>query len=135
MTWMDVVLGTYRAALAAGADPTVVTQWINDAQNDKRTALARLEEAEKPQTSAAGGANKNLRVEKPLTEKEIIEIAKSLGDVARRLQSAEATAKAALYEALGVTVRYENATRTATVRSRPSHAYRWSCLLYTSRCV
>ncbi|WP_280869171.1 recombinase family protein [Streptomyces sp. MJP52] len=122
----DKRLARYRAALAAGADPTVVTQWINDAQNDKRTALVRLEEAEKPQTSAVGGANKNLRIEKPLTEKEIIEIAKNLGDVAQRLQSAEVKAKAALYEALGITVRYENATRTATVRSRPSHAYRWS---------
>jgi hypothetical protein len=64
----DKRLARYRAALAAGADPTVVTQWINDAQNDRRTALARLTEAEKP-----------------LTEKEIIEIAKNLGDVTQRL--------------------------------------------------
>ncbi|MEU3556164.1 hypothetical protein [Streptomyces fragilis] len=71
-------------------------------------------------------AYKNLRAEKPLTDKEIVEIAKNLGDVAQRLQSAESKAKATLYETLGVTVRYENATRTATVRSRPSHAYRWS---------
>ena len=122
----DKRLARYRAALAAGADPTVVAQWINDAQNVKRTALARLTEAEKPQTIAAGGSNKNLRVEKPLTDKEIIEIAKNLGDVAQRLQSADPTAKAALYEALGITVRYENATRTETIRSRPSRAYRWS---------
>ncbi|MEU9964486.1 hypothetical protein [Streptomyces malaysiensis] len=34
-------LARYQAALEAGADPTVVTQWINDAQRDKETALRR----------------------------------------------------------------------------------------------
>ncbi|MEV3954320.1 hypothetical protein [Streptomyces albogriseolus] len=130
MTWMDVVLGTYslaryRAALAAGADPAVVTEWINDAQNDKRTALARLAEAERTRTSAADGAN-SPKIEKPLTEKEIAEIAKNLADVAQPLQSAEPKAKTTLHEALGITVSYENTTRTATVRSRPSHAYHCS---------
>ncbi len=60
------------------------------------------------------------------SRKKIIEIAKNLGEVAQRLRSAESKAKAALYEALGITVRHENAMRTVTVRSRPSHAYRRS---------
>ncbi|MGW0605420.1 hypothetical protein [Streptomyces sp. NPDC002640] len=42
----DKRLARYRAALAAGADPTFVTRWINDAQSDKRTALARLKKPE-----------------------------------------------------------------------------------------
>ncbi|WP_319597491.1 hypothetical protein [Streptomyces sp. ID01-9D] len=54
-------LARYPAALTAGADPAVVTQWTNDAQHDKRTAPAK-----------------------------------------------------------------PNATRTATVRSMPSHPYRYS---------
>ncbi|WP_129800212.1 hypothetical protein [Streptomyces sp. F001] len=110
-------LARYRATLATGADAAVVTQWINDTQHDKRTTLARLKEAEAQPTAAS-------KKEKPLTEKEILEIAKDLREVTQRLQSTDPSIKASLYEALGVTISYENATRAATVRSRPSKAHR-----------
>ncbi|MGX4688836.1 hypothetical protein [Streptomyces sp. JNUCC 63] len=106
-------LARHRAALTAGVDPAIVTQWINEAQNDKRTALAKLEETEAQPSSAP-------KKEKPLAKKEIIELAKNLHEVAQRLQSADPSTKASLYEALGITISYENATRTATVRSRSS---------------
>jgi hypothetical protein len=52
----------------------------------------------------------------------------SLGDIAQRIHTATADKKGAFYEALGITISYENATRTATVRSRPSSPYRqWLC--------
>lgn len=43
-----------------------------------------------------------------------------------RIHAADAERKAPLYEALGITISYENATRTATIRSRPSLPYRYS---------
>lgn len=52
------------------------------------------------------------------------EIAESLGDIAQRIHAAGAGKKGPLYEALGITVSDENVTRTATVRSKPSSAYR-----------
>ncbi|MEU6162331.1 hypothetical protein [Streptomyces sp. NPDC047130] len=101
--------------------PETVMRWHRDLVARQHAVRSRPGRPGRPRTVHSVRA-----LEKPLSEKEIIEIAKNLGDVAQRLQSAEPTAKAALYEALGITVSYENATRTATVRSRPSHAYRWS---------
>jgi hypothetical protein len=53
-------------------------------------------------------------------------MAESLGDIARRIQTADAGKKEPLYEALGIVITYDNATRTATVRSRHSLAHRYS---------
>ncbi|WP_371103234.1 hypothetical protein, partial [Streptomyces sp. PU_AKi4] len=57
-------------------------------------------------------------------EKETTGIAENLGEVAHRPRSAGPDAGTARCEALDITVSHDNATRTATVRSRPSHAYR-----------
>ncbi|KOV57570.1 hypothetical protein, partial [Streptomyces sp. MMG1121] len=55
---------------------------------------------------------------------QIREITERLGVIAQRIQTADADKKEPLYEALGITITYDNATRTATVRSRPSLRYR-----------
>jgi hypothetical protein len=57
---------------------------------------------------------------------QIREITERLGDIAQRIQVADAEKKEPLYEALGIVFTYDNATRTATVRSRPSLPYRYS---------
>ncbi|WP_369393308.1 hypothetical protein AB5J72_41485 [Streptomyces sp. CG1] len=44
--------------------------------------------------------------------------------IAQRIQGADTDKKEPLYEALGITIIYDNATKTATVRSRPSIRYR-----------
>lgn len=75
----DKRLAHYRAALAAGVDPAVVTRWINDTQTDKRTALTRLEEVE---TRTTTGPKKAEKTGKPLTEKKIVAIMRNLGNVA-----------------------------------------------------
>jgi site-specific DNA recombinase len=110
---------TFRAPhLEAGADPAVVTEWINAAQQDKEAAQEKL------------GALPTLtrKKESPLDTHQIREMAESLGDIAQRIQTADADKKGPLYEALGITISYEHKTRTATVRSRPSSAYRqWVC--------
>ncbi|MFD0503653.1 hypothetical protein ACFQ0G_13115 [Streptomyces chiangmaiensis] len=106
------------AALEAGADPAVVTQWINDAQKDKEAAQTKLD--------ALPAITR--KKEPPLDAQQIREITESLGNIAQRIRTADTEKKGPLYEALGITVSYENATRTATVRSRPSSPYRqWLC--------
>jgi hypothetical protein len=60
------------------------------------------------------------RKEPPLTADPIRETTDRLGDIAQRIQAADADKKEPLYEALGITITYDNATRTATVGSRPS---------------
>ncbi|WP_316742205.1 zinc ribbon domain-containing protein [Streptomyces sp. MK7] len=107
-------LARYRAALDAGADPTVVTQWINEAQRDKVAAQKKLD------AQPAGTRKK----QSPLDARQIRQITESLGDIAQRIQIAAVEKKGPLYEALGITISYEHATRTATVKSRPSSPYR-----------
>ncbi|MFF3909829.1 recombinase family protein [Streptomyces sp. NPDC001848] len=111
-------LARYQAALEAGADPAVVTQWINDAQRDKEAAQQKLD--------ALPAVTR--KKEAPLNAQQIRQITESLGGIAQRIHTASADKKGPLYEALGITISYEHATRTATVRSRPSSPYRqWLC--------
>ncbi|MCQ6246237.1 recombinase family protein [Streptomyces malaysiensis] len=111
-------LARYQAALEAGADPTVVTHWINDAQRDKETAHNKLKAL--PATTR--------KKEPPLSAQQIRDITESLGETAQRIHTADTEQKGALYDALGITISYEHTTRTATVRSRPSSPYRqWLC--------
>ncbi|MET8956036.1 recombinase family protein [Streptomyces sp. NPDC004533] len=109
-------LARYQSALEAGPDPAVVTQWINEAQADKETARKRLD-------APPAAARKK---ETPLTADQIGEITERLGDIAQRVHAVDAEKKGPLYEALGITISYEHAPRAATVRSRPSSAYRHS---------
>ncbi|MGW3513301.1 hypothetical protein [Streptomyces sp. NPDC000994] len=64
--------------------------------------------------------------ESPLTADQIKAITERLGNIAQRIQAADVDKEGPLYEALGITIAYDNATRTATVRSRPSIPYRYS---------
>jgi hypothetical protein len=109
-------LARYQAALDAGADPAVVTQWINDAQRDKDAAHKKL--------NALHAVTR--KKESPLAADQIKAMTERLGDIAQRIQAADAAKKGPLYEALGITITYDSATRTATVRSRPSLPYRYS---------
>ncbi|MFI1166122.1 zinc ribbon domain-containing protein [Streptomyces sp. NPDC020801] len=109
-------LARYQAALDAGADPAVVTQWINEAQRDKDGAQKKVD-------AHPAVARKK---QSPLDARQIRQITESLGDIAQRIQTAAAEKKGPLYDALGITISYEHATRTATVRSRPSSPYRQS---------
>ncbi|MEU9190247.1 hypothetical protein AB0D14_38140 [Streptomyces sp. NPDC048484] len=106
-------LTRYQAALEAGADPTVVTQWINEAQRDKEAARKKLD--------ALPVATR--KKECPLAAQQIREIAERLGDIAQRIHAADTETRGPLYEALGITISYEHTSRTATLRSRPSIAF------------
>ncbi|MER7840911.1 hypothetical protein ABTY98_34700 [Streptomyces sp. NPDC096040] len=111
-------LARYQAALEAGADPAVVTQWINAAQQDKEAAQKKLDAL----------PTLTRKKQSPLDAQQIREITDSLEDIAQRIRTADAEKKGPLYEALGITINYEHTMRTATVRSRPSSPYRqWLC--------
>ncbi|KOV65929.1 hypothetical protein ADK64_13540, partial [Streptomyces sp. MMG1121] len=84
-------LARYQAALDAGADPAIVTQWINDAQRDKEAAQKKLD--------ALPAVTR--KKEEPLTPDQIREITERLGVIAQRIQTADADKKEPLYEALG----------------------------------
>jgi Replication-relaxation len=103
-------LARFQAFLEAGADPAVVTRWINEAQKDKEAARKKLD--------ALPAITR--RKESPLDARQSRELTESLGSIAQRIQTVRADKKGPLYEALGITISCENATRTATVRSRPS---------------
>ncbi|MFJ2476544.1 recombinase family protein [Streptomyces sp. NPDC087659] len=114
----DRRLARYQAALDAGADPAVVSQWINAAHRDKESAQKQLDRL----------PHANRHKEPPLDAHRIRQIADGLGDIAQHIHAASTDTKGPLYEALGITISYEHETRTATVRSRPSNPYRqWLC--------
>ncbi|MGC9539283.1 recombinase family protein [Streptomyces sp. UG1] len=91
-----------------GPMPWISSQRDKEAARRKLDALPAITRKEEP----------------PLDAQQIREIAESLGDIALRIQRSGAEQKGPLYEALGITISYEHATRTATVRSRPSSPYR-----------
>ncbi|WP_404205397.1 NADPH-dependent oxidoreductase [Streptomyces wuyuanensis] len=114
----DHRLARYQAALDAGADPAVVSQWSNEAPRDKESAQKQLDTL----------LHTSRQKKPPLNAHRIRQITEGLGDIAQRIHAASADAKGPLYEALGIAITYEHETRAATVRSRPSNPYRqWLC--------
>jgi hypothetical protein len=94
-------LARYQTALDAGADPAVVTGWINDAQRDRQAAQTKFDSL--PALTR--------KTEPPLTPDEIREITERLGDIAQRIQVADADKKGPLYDALGISINYDNASK------------------------
>ncbi|MEV6293391.1 recombinase family protein [Streptomyces sp. NPDC051896] len=70
-------LARYQAALDAGADPAVVTQWINEAQRDKDAAQKKVD--------AHPAVTR--KKQSPLDARQIQQITESLGDIARASRS------------------------------------------------
>jgi site-specific DNA recombinase len=95
----DKRLVGYRKALDDGADPVIVSGWINETQGERLRAENELAAAQ------PAGA---------VSEREIRTLVDSLGDVAAVLADADPKLKAQLYEDLGIDVRYDPAERTAT---------------------
>lgn len=98
----DARLARYREALEAGTDPAVVAQWISEVQAERRAAE---EELSGHRPAAA------------LTEDDIRSMIKSLGDLVGVLEAAEPQKKAALYENLGLALKYEPSERRVLVEA------------------
>jgi DNA invertase Pin-like site-specific DNA recombinase len=98
----DTKLARYRAALEAGADPTVVTGWIAETQAERQRAEQ----------------HQNTPVEKtPPTadlpsEEQLIAIVEELGDIVSALRDAEPEHKLDVYRSLGLRLAYDPETQT-----------------------
>jgi hypothetical protein len=88
----EVRLWRLRAAIEAGVDPGALVAGINEAQAERATARAELENASEPEV---------------LTDAEIYAMIDSLGDVGAALSNARSGSLSRLYQRLGVRMRYE----------------------------
>ena len=100
----EVKLQRHRAAIEAGIDPTTLVTAMNKAQADKAIAAAEL--ARMPAHTAMS-----------LTE--ITATIDALGDVAAVLKAGAPAARAELYAALGVEIRYPRKQKVAEVVVSP----------------
>jgi site-specific DNA recombinase len=105
----DRRLAGYRAALDAGSNPVLVTQWINEAQQEKSAAEQRLR------------ASRSSQPERQcFSESELTAVIQTLGDMKDRLLAAQPADKRPIYESLGLSLTYDERRQTVTVESRPA---------------
>ena len=90
----DAKLTTHRAALEAGADPALVTQWIAETQARKARAVAEL------RTTTQGPGSR-------MTRDEIARLVRSISDLAAVVRQAEPRDKAEIYRQLGLALTYD----------------------------
>ncbi|MFI6159038.1 hypothetical protein ACIA59_03720 [Micromonospora haikouensis] len=111
----DAKLARYRAALEAGADPTVVTTWIAETQAERQRAerlqhtAPAVQETDSPQR---------------FTEEQITAVVDELGDLVRALRDAEPERKLEVYRSLGLHLAYDPETQTVRA-SVDLAAHRW----------
>ncbi|MEV6370177.1 hypothetical protein AB0L86_25170 [Micromonospora musae] len=99
ITECDAQLERYRAALDAGADPTVVTGWIAQTQAERARAEVNLR-------ATAGKSPRRM------SGTEITSLVTALGDIATVLRDADPADKAKVYRQLGLRLTYQPKTRT-----------------------
>ena len=98
----DEKIARYRAALDAGADPSLVASWITEAQQQRDRAAARRSQQPPGQEQATA----------PPTADEIAAVLHRLGDLTTALAEAEPEHKMEVYRALGLRLTYEPETQT-----------------------
>lgn len=91
----DTKLATHRAALEAGADPAVVTQWITETQARRARAEAEL------RASSTGAGTR-------MSRDEIARLVRSIKDLAAVVRQAEPQDKTEIYQQLGVRLTYNS---------------------------
>ncbi|MFF0624196.1 recombinase family protein [Streptomyces sp. NPDC004296] len=109
ITECDRRLTQYRAALDAGADPRLATEWINRTQREKAAAQQELLAA----TAVAPEI---------LTAEQIDHMVSELGAMTDRLLAAAPERKQPLYEEFGLTLILDMQKRVVTIESQPSEA-------------
>jgi site-specific DNA recombinase len=103
----DAKLERYRAALEAGADPSVVTGWIAQAQTDRARAHA---DAARYGASSRSGARR-------MSREEITALVDELADAVAVLRQADPADKAEVYRQLGVRLTYHPDTQTVSAQA------------------
>ena len=104
----DTRLVKYRAALDAGADPTIVAGWMSEVQGERLRAEREIDLA---QPSGQ------------FTAQQIRDLVAALGDITAALADADPKLKAQLYEELGISVVYDPARHVAHIESRPANPW------------
>ncbi|MER6047297.1 recombinase family protein [Streptomyces sp. NPDC001793] len=107
ITECDRRITQYRAALDAGADPLLVTTWINQAQTEKASAHQDL--------LATTTAHPEI-----FTTEHIHHMVSVLGAMTDRLLAAAPERKRPLYEGFGLKLALDMQKRVVTVESQPS---------------
>lgn len=104
----DRKLARHRAALEAGADPVLVTEWIQEVQRERQLAEAQID---------ASGRDSPTR--RRMTRTEITEVVEHLGGLTRILRTSDARDKRPVYQQLGLKLTYNHEKRMVAVESQP----------------
>ncbi|GGX22709.1 recombinase family protein [Streptomyces noursei] len=104
----DTKLATHRAALEAGADPTVITKWIAETQAKRARAEADLRTA-----TATHGTGARM------TRDEIARLVRSISDLAAVIRQADPDDKAEIYRRLGLQLTYTPGQQTIRAKIAP----------------
>ncbi|MPZ28024.1 MAG: recombinase family protein [Micromonosporaceae bacterium] len=100
----DTKLGRHRAALEAGADPSIVTGWIAEVEAERRRILATIDRpTPKPQR---------------MTREEITALVQQVGEVIEALRAADLADRAEVYQQLGLRLTYHPDQRKVRVQSQ-----------------
>jgi site-specific DNA recombinase len=102
----DKKLASYRAALDAGADPSVVTAWITEIQNERRTIQQRLTTAQ-PEPRQR------------LTRDQISALVQQVGELTTALAEADPTDRSEVYRQLGLKLTYDPEQQKVHVQAQP----------------
>jgi DNA invertase Pin-like site-specific DNA recombinase len=97
----DRVLSQHRAALEAGADPTIVARWMKETQH-KRTAAERFLERAPVETM-------------PLDRRKVMELVSVAGNMVALLGQTDRDRKARIYSGLGIRLEYAHDRREVVV--------------------
>ncbi|GAB3129507.1 hypothetical protein [Microbispora hainanensis] len=100
----DRKLAQHRAALEAGADPVLVTQWIAETQTQRVAAQAQLRQA--------SGRRR-------MSKEEIDAVVTALGDLVKVLQEADPVDKADIYSQIGLRLTYRPQKRLVEAQVIP----------------
>ncbi len=102
----DKKLAAYRNALDAGADPTVVTAWIADIQNERR-AVQQLLTTPQPEPRQR------------LTRDQISALVQQVGELTTALAEADPADRAEVYRQLGLRLTYDPEQQKVRVQAQP----------------
>lgn len=102
ITDCNTKLATHRAALEAGADPALITQWMAETQNRRARAEAEL------RTATQGPVAR-------MSRDEIVRLVRSIRDLATVVQQAETQDKAEIYRQLGLAFTYDSGKQKVLV--------------------
>lgn len=100
-------LTRHKAALEAGADPTIVAGWISEVEAERRRALAVLNQP-RPQAAA-----------QHLTRDQIHDLVTRLGDIVGVLREADPADRAEVYQQLGLRLTYDPGNQKVRVQAVP----------------